>query len=375
MNNKIAVIVGTRPELIKLAPLIIALKKTPSIEVEVINSAQHKDLLDPYWPLFGLFPDLVLDIMRPNQSLAALTSRCILEIQQYFDEVTSKPDLMIAQGDTTTVMAASLVCLYNKTGFVHLEAGLRSHDLQNPYPEEMNRKVASIVSELHLAPTEGAQNNLLNEGIPGSKICIVGNTVVDSLNMIKNSDLFRAGGFHSQELQSLPDKKLVLITCHRRENQGKNLQNIIAAVNELANTFDNHCFVWPVHPNPNVKDMVLSSPLKDLDNVLLTQPLEYMDILKILQVAKLILTDSGGIQEEAPSFNVPVLVLRETTERPEGVDLGYAQLVGADKSNIVDKATQIIRDDTTYEMTNPYGDGLASLKSVARILDLLAHTH
>jgi UDP-N-acetylglucosamine 2-epimerase len=369
--SKISFIVGTRPELIKMAPVILELQARKSINFDIVNTGQHQDLLDPYWSTFNLEPTHVLDVMRPSQNLSSLTSRAILEIQSYLDNEKVKPSVIMAQGDTTTVMAASLVSFYNKIKFVHLEAGLRSFDFENPFPEEFNRRVAAIAAVMHFCPTEIAVQNLLNEGIEKDKLLEVGNTVIDALNYINTSNALSSTNYFNSELSKIEDyDKTVLVTCHRRENQGENLKQIIKAIGRLADDNGDIIFTWAIHPNPNVKNIVLSSELKDKANVLLLPPLQYLDLIKIMEKAVCIISDSGGIQEEAPSFKAPVIVLREKTERPEGVNQGIAFLVGASYDKIIQKFQEVINHEFSFEEGNPYGDGLASKRVVDTLLAL-----
>lgn len=356
---KISFIIGTRPELIKVAPVIAAVRKS-NINFDVVNTAQHKDLLDPYWSTFAIEPTHVLDVMVPGQSLASLTARALSQIQAYLDNVPERPSVILAQGDTTTVMAASMVSLYNNIKFAHLEAGLRSFDFENPFPEEYNRRIASISAQYHFCPTHISKANLERERVDKDKIYVVGNTVVDSLLSISKPESFVSSSWKNSDLEKL--KKFtdsVLVTCHRRENQGPNLRSIIEAISNLAKENPEIAFVWTMHPNPKVRQVVLDSELSEFNNIILVKPLEYIDILKLLKVSICAISDSGGIQEEAPSFKTPVIVMRETTERPEGVDAGVAFLVGSDKSRIRDKFNQLVRTPIDFGI-NPYGDGNAS---------------
>jgi|26BtaG_2_1085354.scaffolds.fasta_scaffold01949_4 UDP-N-acetylglucosamine 2-epimerase len=363
---KITFIIGTRPELIKVAPLILELKNH-DIDMDVVNTAQHKDLLDPYWETFGINPTVVSDVMVAGQSLSSLTERAINAIQLYLDTTTKKPDIILAQGDTTTVMASSLVSFYNKIKFAHLEAGLRSYDFENPFPEEMNRRIASIAAEMHFCPTNISKANLINEGIDEKKIFVIGNTVVDALNLVVNSANFKTSKWVNSDLNKIHKySRKVLITCHRRENHGDNLNEIIEAVSELAQTNLDSVFVWTLHPNPNVKMKILDSKLNKLNNVILVEPLEYLDLLKMLDISFCAISDSGGIQEEAPSFSTPVIVLRETTERPEGVTEGVAFLVGSNREKIIRKYNELLVELPIFNK-NPYGDGNSS-KKIAEVL-------
>ena len=366
---KISFIIGTRPELIKVAPLILEAQKK-GLEFDVVNTAQHKDLLDPYWKTFDIRPTITLDVMVPGQNLSALTGRAINGLQSYIDSSTSLPDIILAQGDTTTVMAASIVSFYNKIKFAHLEAGLRSFDLYNPFPEELNRKIASIAANIHFCPTEESKLNLLKEGIVEEKIKVTGNTVVDSLNLIKSNERFLDKKWDNSDLLQVSSySKIVLITCHRRENQGANLHQIIKAIQKMGGLYQNFAFVWTLHPNPEIRKEILNSELKNLSNVFLVDPLSYFDLIKMLDKSFCAISDSGGIQEEAPSFNTPVIVLRNKTERPEGVQKGYAFLVGADEDKIINTFQQLLETSPEFK-ENPYGDG----QSRIRIIDHLINT-
>ena len=363
---KLTFVIGTRPELIKLAPLIWEAKKK-SLDFDVVNTAQHKELIEPYWATFGISPTHILDLMVPNQSLSSLSARAIKQIQNYISEVPVRPSVIIAQGDTTTVMAASMVSFYNQIDFAHVEAGLRSFDFQNPFPEEFNRKIASISATFHFCPTTKSQENLLKEGINQEKIFIVGNTVVDSLMKISRNQNLKLLEWVNPKLNEVTKfNRSVLITCHRRENHGVNLSVIIESIVNLAQNNRDTIFVWPLHPNPNVKQKVLNSNLNNYNNVLLIDPLEYSDILKFLDIAFCAISDSGGIQEEAPSFKTPVIVLREATERPEGIEAGLAFLSGAVKEKIINRFN-ILKSNFPLFENNPYGDG----KSSERIINII----
>lgn len=372
MKKKLLIVIGTRPELIKLAPVILEYKKRfKKAPVIILNTAQHKDLLEPYWEIFNIKPDFELDFMKQGQSLAELTSRGILQLENFIDSYIQKGNKIsgvLAQGDTTTVMVSSMVAFYKNIPFYHLEAGLRTYDLLNPFPEEYNRKIASISARIHFAPTINSKNNLLNEGI-NKNIVVSGNTIVDAVKLFKSS--FKKYKLKNKQLSILSIEKSsisnnILITCHRRENHGKNLINIISAVCKLAKEFKQYNFIWPLHPNPNVLSVVKSKIDASYKNIHLTDPLDYLDLLYVLNKSKLVLTDSGGIQEEAPSFNVPVLILRQKTERPEGVEAGVAWLVGTDKNIIYKKACYLLSKEN-FNFKNPYGNG----KSAALIVNTL----
>lgn len=367
--SKVLIVFGTRPELIKLAPVILEFKRRNlQKHITVLNTGQHKDLLVKYLEIFDIHPDYTLDIMIPGQSLSELTARAIIELQYHlgvFKENGGYPEYILAQGDTNTVLASAIVSFYNNIKFAHLEAGLRTFDFNNPYPEEYNRKVASIAAAIHFAPTEISRNNLVKEGIESDKILLVGNTVVDALEMIKSCNFNNEEIFQNSSLNQLYDKgNLVIITCHRRENHGNNLVNIIKAVKELAKKYSTFNFIWILHPNPNVKRVVSESNFKKFPNLFLIEPIDYLEIIKLFNKTRVIITDSGGIQEEAPSFGIPVLVIGKKTERIESVLLNYSYLTGTDEREIVLSFEKHL--DNEFEITdNPYGDGKAS----GRIVD------
>lgn len=372
MKKKLLIVIGTRPELIKLAPVILEFKKRfRKPPIIILNTAQHKELLNPYWKIFKIKPDFELDFMKQGQSLAELTSRGILQFENFINtylENGNKIFGILAQGDTTTVMISAMVAYYKNIPFYHLEAGLRTFDLHNPFPEEYNRKIASISAQIHFAPTVISKNNLLKEGI-NKNIVVSGNTIVDAVNLFKSK--FKNYKLKNKQLNKLSIESTIsnniLITCHRRENHGVNLINIISAVCKLANEFKQYKFIWPLHPNPNVLSVVKSKIDVSFKNIYLTDPLDYLDMLYVLSNSKLVLTDSGGIQEEAPSFNVPVLILREKTERPEGVNNGVAWLVGTNKNNIYSKACYLLSKEK-FKFKNPYGNGKSSALIVNTLL-------
>jgi UDP-N-acetylglucosamine 2-epimerase len=374
LKEKLLIVIGTRPELIKLAPVVLEFKKRfkSKAPIIILNTAQHKDLLEPYWKIFKISPDYELDFMKQGQSLSELTSRGILQFENFIKSYQKKGNKfsgILAQGDTTTVMISSLVAFYNNIPFYHLEAGLRTFDLLNPFPEEFNRKVASITARIHFAPTLISKQNLLNEGIK-KNIIVCGNTIVDAVNLFKSK--FKHYKLKNKQLHEIFNKSInnknILITCHRRENHGKNLISIISAVCNLAKKFKDYNFIWPLHPNPNVFSVVKSNIDDKLKNIHLTEPLDYLDLLYILSKSSLVLTDSGGIQEEAPSFNIPVLILRKKTERPEGVNAGIAWLVGTNKTNIYKIARNLILNKEKHKFKNPYGNGKSSIKIVNTLI-------
>lgn len=358
MKNIICII-GTRPEAIKMAPLILTLKEEPWVNVHVLATAQHRHMLDQVNDFFGINPDFDLNIMRPNQALTALTGRLLLELDSVLH--TEKPDAVLVQGDTTTVMTVALACFYHRIPIGHVEAGLRTWDMQNPFPEEANRVIASKLARWHFAPTEGSRQNLLKEGVPDKDIIVTGNTVIDALLITAaKEDL-------TLDMPLDPAKRLVLVTSHRRENFGEPFRNICRALRTLAQNNPEVQFLYPVHPNPNVKDVAYEF-LAELPNFQLCEPLDYAPFIAAMKRAYIILTDSGGVQEEAPALGKPVLVLRDETERPEAVDQGVVKLVGPNYENIVKEAQRLLDDDEAYRSmargVSPYGDGHAAERIV-----------
>src|ERR1051325_4854123 len=320
---------GTRPEALKLAPLILAAKKDKGLETIVCATGQHREIVEQVNQLFGIIPDHDLAIMQPGQTLHELTARVLTHLSPIVEN--TKPDWLIVQGDTTTVMAASLLAFYHRVKGGHVEGGLRTEDKFQPFPEEINRRIASVIADLHFAPTAQAKNNLLREGIPTENIFVTGNTIIDTLHLIakKPYDL------KNSVLKNIPfHKKLILITAHRRENFGAPLMEICSAIKELTNTLDDIHFIYPVHPNPSVHDVVYRE-LGDHPRIILLPPLDYESLVFLMKHVELVLTDSGGIQEEAPTFGLKVLILREKTERPEGVEAGIAKLVGTNPHRII----------------------------------------
>jgi len=353
------VLYGTRPELIKMAPVVRELRRSPQRFVPILcTTAQHREMLDQMQEVFGLRPDFDLNLMREDQGLNDLSAKAFSELDRVLEEVA--PDLLLVQGDTTTAMAGALAAFHRRVPVGHVEAGLRTGDLARPFPEEANRRIIDLVSHLHFAPTERAGRLLAAEGVPDGRIFVTGNTVVDALQWI------------SALLPDEPVRDEVLITVHRRESFGAPLREIFAAVRELAEAFPETRWVYPVHRNPNVWRPA-HEILAGLPNVELHEPFDYLELIRRLRAARLVLTDSGGIQEEAPTFGKPVLVLRETTERPEGVEAGVAKLVGSDHDRIVSEATRLLTDRAAYgamaTAVNPYGDGRAA----ERIGAFLAH--
>ena len=360
-------VLGTRPEAIKMAPIIRESEKYPDkIRSLVCATGQHREMLDQVLTLFDIRPDFDLDVMQPDQSLSGLTARILTKLEPIAEQV--KPDWILAQGDTTSVMVASLVAYYHRIPFGHVEAGLRTDDRYSPFPEEMNRRVSDTLATLHFAPTQAAAQALLREGFPAERIHVTGNTVVDALRLIDEYPYDWSTGPLFDLATSRP---LVLVTAHRRESFGDRFQEICLAIRDLATLFDEIDFVYPVHLNPNVRHPA-NEILSGLSNVVLLEPLDYLSLVQLMKRAKLILTDSGGIQEEAPSFGVPVLVMREKTERPEGVNAGVARLVGTQRERIVAEARRLLEQpdaaDTMRTDQNPYGDGYASRRIVHAIL-------
>lgn len=369
MNKKnILFVFGTRPEVIKLAPVILELKKYPDkYRVIVCNTEQQKELSNQTLAYFGLQADINLDCMRENQTLSEVQARILTSLDKVF--VDNRIDATIVQGDTMTVLCGALASFYRKIPVFHVEAGLRSYDIYEPFPEEVMRQMTSRVADLHFAPTEKNKQALLREDISESKIYVTGNTVIDALFCLSENTMAQAKSFFNSEDIEIDDK-LVLITAHRRENHGERIDRILDAIECLVKTYTDHKFVIPVHPNPNVKCKI-HSRLGEYENVFLLKPLDYPYLVYLMKNAKLILTDSGGIQEEAPSFGCPTLVMRYETERQEGIDAGVSVLVGADYDKIVSLSSEILtkeREQTRLTAQNPYGVG-NSAQIIREIID------
>ena len=359
MKNVIFIF-GTRPEIIKLAPVILTLKKFPEdYNVIICNTEQQKELSNQTLEYFGLRADINLDCMRENQSLSSVQARILTSLDKVFCE--NKIDAAVVQGDTMTVLCGALTGFYHKIPVFHVEAGLRSYDIYEPFPEEVMRQMTSRVAELHFAPTEVNKEALLKENISENKIHVTGNTVIDALFCLSDEVVENSKRFF--EDKNIPvDDKLVLITAHRRENHGERIDRIIEAISYLAKKYSEHTFVIPVHPNPNVRGKIYDR-LDIFGNIHLLPPLDYPYLVYLMKHAKLILTDSGGIQEEAPSFACPTLVMRYETERKEGIEAGVSKLVGADYDKILEESEKILsstKDLTRLKVQNPYGDGKAS---------------
>lgn len=366
MKN-ILFVFGTRPEVIKLAPVILELKKYPDkYNVIICNTEQQKELSNQTLNYFNLKADLNLDCMRANQTLPEIQSRILTSLSEVFSN--HDIDATVVQGDTMSVLCGALVSFYNKKPVFHVEAGLRSYDIYEPFPEEVMRQMTSRVADLHFAPTDKNRQALLKEDINDSKIHVVGNTVIDALFCLSEETLNQAHSFYEKQNIDINDK-LVLITAHRRENHGERIDRIINAIEYLSQRFTDHTFIIPVHPNPNVKNKI-HERLGQYTNIKLLTPLDYPNLVYLMKNAKLILTDSGGIQEEAPSFGCPTLVMRYETERQEGIDAGVSVLVGADYDKIVSLSEKILsdtRENTRLQAQNPYGDGTSSKKIEAVI--------
>ncbi len=353
---KLVVVVGTRPEAIKMAPVIRCLRKEAGSETLLCATAQHREMLDQVLALFALEPDIDLDLMRPDQTPNELASRALAALDAVI--ARERPDWLLVQGDTTTAMCAAIAAFHRRVKVGHVEAGLRTGDFQHPFPEEMNRRVVDLISDANFAPTRRAAKALADEDVPDSKIFLTGNTVVDALQEIVGGE------------GETPEEDLVLITAHRRESFGPPLEGVVRAIGRLARALPATRFVHVIHPNPNVASVVRRN--EGLPNVTLVEPLDYLALVRLMRRARLILTDSGGIQEEAPTFHKPVLVLREKTERPEGVEAGLAELVGTDEERIFDRARTLLSDAAARRRmagrANPYGDGRAA-ERIAAILN------
>ncbi|HBT3181222.1 UDP-N-acetylglucosamine 2-epimerase (non-hydrolyzing) [Klebsiella aerogenes] len=371
---KILSIFGTRPEAIKMAPVVECLKGDSRFESKVCVTAQHREMLDQVLQLFNITPDYDLNIMKSGQDLTDITSSILLGLRSVLQEF--KPDYVLVHGDTATTLSATLASYYQQIKVGHVEAGLRTNDIYSPWPEEGNRKLTGALANLHFAPTTTSADNLRLENVSQDRIIITGNTVIDALLMVK--DKLAQDSVLASELKAKfefidDNRKIVLITGHRRESFGGGFERICNAVLKLAKTFPDVDFVYPVHLNPNVRGVV-NSVLRGQDNIYLIEPLDYLPFVFLMDASSIILTDSGGIQEEAPSLGKPVLVMRDTTERPEAVDAGTVKLVGTDEKRIFDAVSALLTDQSAYEAMsfahNPYGDGKAS----SRIADAIAHS-
>lgn len=368
--HSIMPIFGTRPEAIKMAPIVSALQESAHFDCIVTVTGQHREMLDQVNELFGIVPDHDLNILRQGQTLSAIMTRTIDGLETLF--AGSRPDAVVVQGDTTTSTAAAIAAFYHGIPVVHVEAGLRSGDLLSPFPEEANRKITSQIARLHLAPTSTSRENLLREGVSPEDIVVTGNTVIDALLATVDKQL----PFTDPRLEELATsgRRILLVTTHRRENQGDAMRNMGRALARIADAEPELTIVLPAHKNPVVREAVLPA-LDGKPNVLVTEPLAYGEFTRLLSVAHVVLTDSGGVQEEAPSLGKPVLVMRENTERPEAVDAGTVLLIGTDEERIVSEVSRLIHDQGHFaamaNAVNPYGDGNAAARTVAAIEELV----
>lgn len=363
----IVIVLGTRPEAIKLLPIFLELRQRQDVKTTLITTGQHRELVIDVFRIFDCSPDIALDVMLPNQTLAGLTARVLTALDE---ALPVDADLVLVQGDTVSAFVGSLLAFYRGVPCAHVEAGLRSRDILSPFPEEFNRRAVSLTASWHFAPTEAAAANLEAENVRKG-VHVVGNTSIDAALAITAKDVPLSSMLADAvpELQSL-DGKVILVTAHRRENFGNGIRSIISAVRQLASQRSDLLFIWPVHPNPNVRDIV-HQEMAGLENVRLLEPLDYSDLLHVMRRAFIALSDSGGIQEEAPSFACPVLVLRENTERPEAIEAGCNVLVGTDTAKIIEAFEQIADNPDLHrrmtEVANPYGDGTTS----KQIVDIL----
>ena len=365
---KVMTVFGTRPEAIKMAPVVLELAKHPDKIVPVVTvTAQHRDMLDQVLNLFQIKPDHDLDIMAAGQTLFDITSRAMMGLDKVLQE--EKPDIVLVHGDTTTTFAGALASYYHQVSVGHVEAGLRTHNKYSPFPEEMNRKLTGSIADLHFAPTDTSEQNLLAESVDSERIFVTGNTVIDALHKTVDDDF----QFEDEVLQGIDfrNKRIVLLTTHRRENLGEPMRHVYRAMRRLVDEFEDVEIVFPVHKNPKVREVV-QEELGGLSKVHLIDPLDYEPFANLMHRSHLILTDSGGVQEEAPALGKPVLVLRDTTERPEAVAAGTVKLIGTDEKVVYDEAKLLLTDRDEYsrmsEACNPYGDGKASQRIIQAIL-------
>ena len=363
---KVMTVFGTRPEAIKMAPLVKELKSRTEIECIVCVTAQHRQMLDQVLETFKIIPDHDLNIMTQGQTLSDVTTKSLLGLQSIIRQVN--PDIILVHGDTTTTFAGALAAFYNQVEIGHVEAGLRTWDKYSPYPEEMNRQMVSVMSDMHFAPTEVSAQNLINEGKPKESIYITGNTAIDAMSTTIKQD------YHHPELDWVGTSKLLLLTAHRRENLGEPMSHIFKAIRRIVDDFEDVKVIYPIHMNPKVRN-VANEIFDGIDRIKLIEPLEVFDFHNFQNKSYLILTDSGWVQEEAPSLGKPVLVLRDTTERPEGIKAGTLKLVGTDEETIYQEVKKLLIDKNSYQKmshaTNPYGDGHASKRIVDAIIEKL----
>jgi len=372
--KRVMVIYGTRPEAVKMAPLIKAIDASDVLEPIVVSTGQHREMMDKVNNWFGIKPHVDLGVFRQGSSLNELAARILTDLDPVLE--TEKPDAVVIQGDTTTVAIAAIACFYRLIPIVHLEAGLRSGDIHSPFPEEANRKIAGQVAGLHLAPTNTSKTNLLREGVDSNKVVVAGNTVVDALRWTADQPVSFSDDRLQAELEA--DRPMILLTAHRRENWGEPMRRIGAAIAAIARKYPEYLIVFPAHANPLVRAQIVPA-VQGLDNVLACDPLDYPEFVHAQKWAHIVLTDSGGVQEEAPSFGTPVLVLRENTERPEAVDAGTVKLIGTEVGRMVHEVSTLIDDPSEYALmsrtVNPYGDGRAGERSAAAIAELLRVGH
>jgi len=365
---KVMTVFGTRPEAIKMAPIVLELQKHPDTIVPVVAvTAQHREMLDQVLNLFHIKPDHDLNIMAAGQTLFDITTRAMMGLDKVLTE--EKPDIVLVHGDTTTTFAGALAAYYHQTAVGHVEAGLRTHNKYSPFPEEMNRRLTGCIADLNFAPTSTSEANLLAENVPPESIFVTGNTVIDALHHTVRDDF----DFQEESLKDVDfqNKRIILVTTHRRENLGEPMRHVYKALKQLTEEFDDVEIVFPVHKNPKVREVV-NEELGGLEKVHLIDPLDYEPFANLMHRAYLILTDSGGVQEEAPALGKPVLVLRDTTERPEAVDAGTVKLIGTDRERVYEEAKQLLTDKAEYsrmaESVNPYGDGQAARRIIQAIL-------
>lgn len=366
MKKKILCVVGTRPEVIKMAPIIFNLRNDQECEHRILSTSQHRQILDQMLEVFKIMPDIDLNLMQSNQTLSQLTANLPVPLQQMLEQ--EKPDIVLAQGDTTTAFMVSLACFYQQIPFAHVEAGLRTGSLYDPFPEEMNRVLISRLSALNFAPTAQAKDNLLKEGFSEEKIFVTGNTVIDSLHYILKQKIPVQDWIRK-------NKKLILVTAHRRENFGHKLEEICQGLRTIADNNQEVQILFPVHPNPQVSGVV-SEKLRDHPRILLSKPLPYQEFIKTMQLSHFIISDSGGVQEEAPALGKPVLVIRDTTERPEGVSIGVSKIIGTKSETIAKEAEILLEDQGAYQKMiskeSPYGDGKASERIISIVKNYVA---
>lgn len=365
---KVMTVFGTRPEAIKMAPIVLELQKHPDTIVPVVAvTAQHREMLDQVLNLFHIRPDHDLNIMAAGQTLFDITTRAMMGLDKVLTE--EKPDIVLVHGDTTTTFAGALAAYYHQTAVGHVEAGLRTHNKYSPFPEEMNRRLTGCIADLNFAPTSTSEANLLAENVPPESIFVTGNTVIDALHHTVRDDF----DFQEESLKDVDfqNKRIILVTTHRRENLGEPMRHVYKALKQLTEEFDDVEVVFPVHKNPKVREVV-NEELGGLAKVHLIDPLDYEPFANLMHRAYLILTDSGGVQEEAPALGKPVLVLRDTTERPEAVDAGTVKLIGTDRERVYEEAKKLLTDKAEYsrmaESVNPYGDGKAAARIIQAIL-------